>query len=1328
LDASPLETIAQKGRAVGSLQSAHKRFVIAMREPWQLPDDKIELPVPEPIQGNPPTLNIFSTLLPPIMMGVVVYIYSRMSPEADIRLMILMPMMSLAFPIGNLVNYFFQKKDFKKKLAIREQNYRKALNKMREKLDELAHQQRSILEREYPVLPKLALLAIGQSSRRRLWWRRPSDSDFLSLRMGTGLDLPSFSVSLPRINDQNEPLAPLAAAFVTEYREISKIPSLMNLAQAGSIAIAGKSGSGEFSLARRMIMDVILNHSPQDVQVVVLADTREARERWEWLKWAPHTRAIKQGETLRRLAFTPAAIDKCLEYLDSEFNQRFNAEPGSKKRRSEPKAAIVVILDDEGSLRQSGDVKQLAADGHEVGIYTIFAGGKHWPRECRARIDVTDNEFVYMETWTGEKNGRRVKGSIDPASLADCERFARGISGLELSSGKGDSSLPESVRLFELLDAPLLSPELVKQNWQRLRSDDEFLRFSFGFRPGRKGLEEVELNLLPEDLGGIGAYHTILVGTTGSGKSEFMKSLVLSAAFRYSPEHLNFFVLDFKGGAAFTVLKDLPHVVGVVTNLGPQLVERGLSAMEAEIERRQKMFAEAGVQNIWGYNARQAGRTMPQLLLLLDEFARGIEEFPRLPDMLDRLVRQGRSLGMYLLLANQDVNSAVDKLLNNVGWRIALKVARQEEMHIVEDRMLPIARRAGQGYLKSSISDAVEFQAAYSGFPVQEAQVEEVLEAFKIFQVENDGRWQLIHSSARQSKAEEVKRNIPIEQDQLVSVMKTTALEIEPARPIYLDPLDEQISLEHVFEESALQRVFADDWSVESAGRNRMFAPVGFLDSPKECLQEEMEIDFEGQDGHLWIVGAPGSGKAMTVETILFSLALTHTPEEVWFYILEYGAGQLLKFESLPHTGAVLRSTDPEERLDKLLNFLDEEMDRRTAQTGSDLSSAPKGPAIFLVINNFAEMRSNYADHADRISRYARDGKAVGLHLIITTNRRIELGRLLIARRIVLRLANRDEYMDAVGKSMPLPAINAEGRGLWVVDQRIVECQIAQPKIYYENKTAYEDSRMIFNEMRKKWKGTGPRIIRVLPSSIPLEELLDQTLARNLIGLPIPVGLSFETQELICPQLLKEFPRWLVLGPPRSGKSNFLACVCQSILAQEHAEWKIYYFSLRRSPLEGVDTEQIQVIKTVDTAIQIFNEISAVAEKPADQAEETGKTLLLIDDLGGAFEPGKDALVTALNNMALKTATRENIFVIAAGMADELRSSQMSSMFVRGLKQGRTGVILSKDSNDMDWFGGQIPLQYRRMDLPTGRGFWITGGKATYLQTPLIGNFESEEE
>lgn len=1294
-------------------------YQIKPREPWELPNQTEEIPAPPRPPQAPGELNMLGLFLPPVLIliaygGIMAMMSASGSSSSNSWFFLIMPLVSIVMPAANYITHKQQVKKYREAMQVREQNYRRELAKTRTRLDALAKQQREALDREYPLLPRLAQTGLGVSHQKRLWWRRMADRDFLSLRMGTGIGPASFKVNPPKSYDPDDPLVPLANGLAEEYQKVSDIPLLLDLPKVGSVGLEDRGEGAIYGFARRLILDIIVHHSPQDIQIVALADTPQAQDRWSWLKWAPHTRAIYQGESVRRLAVNPQAIDKTVEWLIDEFENRRKSEPGVRKRVA--KTAIFVLLDDSGDIRRTEDIRQLTELGREADIYLMFVGGRNWPRECRAKINVTKDEFKYTETFAGEDGGKRLRGQVEPASQLDCERVARSLAGWEISGGGGGSALPETVRLSELVDHNEITLEGLKQNWTRSRDRDELLQFPFGLRSGRKGLEPVILNLLPRksESDGFDAYHTILVGTTGSGKSEFMKTLALSAAWKYSPRLLNFFFMDFKGGATFNVLKDLPHVVGVVTNLGPQLVERGLDALEAEFKRRQKRFAE--LANIWAYNEKYPQTPVPHLMLLLDEFALGMRDFQRLPAMLDTLVRSGRSLGVYLLLANQEVNPAVDRLLNNVGWHILLKVTRQEEMHII-DRSLPKVELTGQGYLHSSKGDIYEFQAAYAGFPISDRE-ESVEETFHIYQVGDDGKWQSIFTNTRRQSAAEQDQNRPVEQDRLISLMKELSREVEAAPPIYLEPLEKNIPLEAVLQESGIQRAFENGKWNRKAERARLVAPIGYTDSTEACIQEPLTVDFEDQDGHLWIIGGPASGKSMSLETTLLSLALTNMPEEAQFYILEFSAeGRLKAFQSLPHCGVVITPKDPPELMDRLFRFLDDEMNRRAEKKERGKKGQPRNADIFLTIHDFNELRSAYPDHIDRLTPLI-NGKAMGIHLIVSTNRRIELpNKLSIARKLVLRLTNRDDYSDAIGGRVVVPAVQAEGRGLWA-DGKPLECQIAQPIVSLDAGDSQMDSDEVCQTLTKKWRGDSAFQIRILPAEIPLNALMEQTASfkNGENDLLIPLGLSFETAQPITIDLLREIPRWLVLGPPRSGKSNFLACLANVVSIQQPDRWDIRYISTRRPAPSGLNKDMMQLATTSAEAVKTINELMETFEHTARLEK---RVLLLFDDLGAAFEPGRETFSTALNNLALKTSSRDDVIIAGAGLPDELRPQQMMSKLVQNLKTSKNGIGLSRDTNDVELLGYTVPFQYRRMELPPGRGFWVSGNKAMLIHTPL---------
>lgn len=1292
-----------------------RTYVIKPREPWELPTPTEEIPAPPRLPQAPGELNLISMFVSPVLMVVIygiMFVFSSNIPP----IFFVMPLLMLAQPVGSIISHKNQVKKHREVMQAREQNYRRELAKTRTRLEALAKQQREALGREYPLLPRLVQTGLGISHQKRLWWRRMADPDFLSLRMGTGNGPASFKVNPPKSYDPDDPLVPLANELAKEFREVSEIPLLLDLLKVGSVGLEDRGGGEIYGFARRLILDILVHHSPQDVQIVALADTPQAQDRWKWLKWAPHTRAIYQGESLHRLAFTPQVIDKTVEWLIDEFEDRRKSEPGVRKRAA--KTAIFVLLDDSGDIRRTEDIRRLTESGRDADIYLMFIGGRNWPRECRAKINISSDEFKYTETFAGEDGGKRLRGQVEPASLLDCERVARSLASWEISGGGGSSALPETVRLSELVDRNEIKLEGLKQNWMSSRDRDELLQFPFGLRSGRKGLEPVSLNLLPDDdeFKGVGAYHTILVGTTGSGKSEFMKTLALSAAWKYSPRLLNFFFMDFKGGAAFNMLKDLPHVVGVVTNLSPQLVERGLDALQAEFGRRQKLFAEAAVSDIWSYNEKFFQTPIPHLMLMLDEFARGMSDFQRLPEMLDKLVRIGRSLGVYLLLANQDVNSAVDRLLNNVGWHIALKVARQEEMYVI-DRSLPKVERTGQGYLHSIKGDIYEFQAAYAGSTVGDPE-ENTEQTFRIYQVGDDGKWQSIFTNARRQSAAEKDWNRPTEQDHLITLMKEISSEVEAAPPIYLEPLEKNISLESVLQESGIQRAFENGKWNRKAERARLVAPIGYTDSTEACIQESLTVDFEDQDGHLWVIGGPASGKSMSLETTLLSLALTNTPEEAQFYILEFSAeGRLKAFQTLPHCGAVITSKDPPELMDRLFRYLDEEMNRRSDKKGRGKKGQSRDVDIFLIIHDFNEFKTAHPDHSDRLIPLIKS-KAMGIHLVVSTNRRIELpNKMAIARKVILRLTTREDYSDAVGGRMtiPIPAVSAEGRGLWV-DGKPLECQIAQPMVSLDGGDSQTDLDEACQMLTQKWRGDLAHQIRILPAEISLNELLKQTASSTEDGLLIPIGLSFETAQLVTVDLLRELPRWLILGPPRSGKSNFLACLANAVSIQQPGQWDIRYISPRRPAPSGLNKDSVQIHTSLGEAVKTINELVETFEHAARLEK---RVLLLLDDLGAAFEQGRESFSTALTTLALKSSSRDDVIIAGAGYPDELRPQQMMSKLVQSLKTSKNGIGFSRDSNDVELLGYTVPLHYRRIELPPGRGFWVSGNKAMLIHTPL---------
>jgi len=1313
------------------LRSAKLSYVPGVREPFRLPVEKVQLPPPEPNPSAPPSFNWLTSLFPPLLIVGSMVAMVNLMPGMNSAFMIPMMIMSMGFPIANIIGLVVQKKNYKKSIQERERKYRDRLEKERARLLYMAQIQRQVMEDEYPDAKKMEEFAIWGGENPRLWWRRPQDTDYLALRIGQGFGNASFSVIPPNINDPFDPITSYALQLVQDFEKISNLPFLIDLKRVGSVGVMGPDDHLVYTIAYRMVLDILIHHSPQEVLLSLLTDLDDWATHWEWLKWTPHTRALNPAFKMRFIAFRQGTISDFLDWLTSEFKQRL--ERSNHFNSAIDTIPIITVIDDRGKIRQHPGLSLILERGWEVGIFLIFIGGHQLPR-VRAKVDIAENgQFRYVETWEG---GTYFQAQADLVERNKMEAAARSLSRIDLMGDKNSVALPEGMRLSQLIHADLFSPQSVKRNWSLPRSDRELLQFPVGVKVSRDGLEALMINLLPAERGGNDAYHSILIGTTGSGKSEFMKSLVLSAAYKYSPRVLNFFFLDFKGGAAFSVLSELPHVIGIVTNLMPELVERGLDALENEIGRRQEKFAQASVQNIWDYNKISSSEPFSHVLLLLDEFAKGLVDFPRLKMILELLVRQGRSLGMYLILANQDVNPAVDSLLNNTGWRIVLKVARQEEMHII-DKTLPPARRAGQGYLRSLNGDIFEFQAGYAGLPVQTSSNTQVDE-FKVFQVEGDGHLrQILHHNQVAQDATPAPFEVIKEEVQFISLMKDASIEmgIEKARPIYLDPLPTEILLSDVLQVANGYRLFCEEhWRNERNTKAYLTIPVGYLDQPKGCQQIPLLINFTEQDGHLWIVGSPGSGKSAVLRTLLTSLAFTHNPEEVNIYILEFGAGELRSFEELPHTGSLIRISE-QERLERLFRFLDDQISIRTnseivyedaSEKMDEESTLPDTsiPQIFLVINNFAELRSAFPDSIERISRFVRDGKAAGIHLIVTTNRGTELPRSIssnIARRLVLQMAAREEYLEVTQKMVSALTVRSPGRGYWVNDD-VLECQVALMKEASKSGVSNHNiKRDPIKLMKQSWKGAAPQTINVIPTVTKLSDALASTEEEISHQTRIPIGIQYENLTIATVDILDELPHWLVVGPRQCGKTNFLASLTMSLLHSDQGNWDVKIFLLRRSPLAHL-AELDRRVAIFSTADDIIRETLSIVETINTQSDDSKKLLLLVDDLGIAFDASRMKLREAFDALALKIRDRNDIYLVASGLPDELRTG-IATPIIKLLRQSNTGIVFSTDPMVLEWLG-VLPgfvAPFRKMELPPGRGFFVSK-KARLVQTFLVDN------
>ena len=278
--------------------------------------------------------------------------------------------------------------------------------------------ERALLEQEYPPAPTLLQIAMARGRNPRLWWRRAYDPDFLALRVGNGLRPLSFQITPPRYINQADPLKEKAEELAHSFRTLRDAPLLVDIKQAGSLEVSTRRPEDAYPIARRMLVDLLTHHSPEDVRVVVLSDSADATERWGWLKWAPHSMAVGVETGERNLYFTEDQSLGFLKGIKTEYSTRLEKKKQvMMQEKVVYQPAYIIIVDNSGKLRQLPDISQLAARGFEVSIHLLFIGSTLTPAACRSRLSVTTPPaFRYVETWAARANRVSLKVRSKPSA------------------------------------------------------------------------------------------------------------------------------------------------------------------------------------------------------------------------------------------------------------------------------------------------------------------------------------------------------------------------------------------------------------------------------------------------------------------------------------------------------------------------------------------------------------------------------------------------------------------------------------------------------------------------------------------------------------------------------------------------------------------------------------------------------------------------------------------------------------------------------------------------------------------------------------------------
>lgn len=1236
---------------------------------------KFRIPSP-PSQADRRPLPIVMALAPLVLAGVMVYALGNF----------LFLGFALLSPIMIIGNYVTDRKHGRKTYSQRLEEYRERTASLGAEARQALHAEEALRRTDCPDPAAALLTATGP--RSRLWERRRDDPDYLLLRVGTG-DLPSQVVLDDPTREEHKRSVTWTAVDV---------PVTVSLRERGVLGIAGP-GPTPRALARWVLAQISVLQSPNDVQTYVLTDAA-GRASWQWVRWLPHARPADEPHSSVLFGSDSDTVSARISELAAVVTARVKAmRDSSVAAFAEPD--IVVVLDGARRLRQQPGVIQILKEGPSVGVYAVCldADERMLPAECAAVVAVNPAGGVRVRQ-TGEEPVDNVRP--EAVTAAWCERVARGLAPLrDVSSEEEDAALPATCRLLDVMRLEPPAPDAISAQW---RAGGRTTKALLGI-----SLDGPHAIDLARD-----GPHGLVAGTTGSGKSELLQTLVASLAVANRPDAMVFVLVDYKGGSAFKDCVDLPHTAGMVTDLDAHLVERALESIAAELRRRERLLADAGAPDIDSYlkvaGANRGLPPLPRLLIVIDEFASLVRELPDFVTGLVDLARRGRSLGIHLILATQRPSGVVSpEIRANTDLRIALRVTDGGESSDVIDA--PDAGRIGKatpgrGYIRCGSSALVPVQTARVGgrrpgvTPVASSKP-------WVARLDPARLGYPMPAPPERVVAEEEVTDLAILVEAIVKAAQVLGIPAQPSP--WLPPLPEHLVLEDLPEPAPSGKL----------------APVayGLDDRPADQQQRPACLDF-ATFGHLFAVGGPRTGRSQILRTIAGSIGRTHSAADVQLYGIDCGNGALLAVSELPHCGAVVRNTQTE-RAVRLINRLTAEMQRRVellsehgfADLGEQRAAVAveqRLPHLVVLIDRWESFTISLGEIdngalTDEIYRLLREGASVGLHLVVTGDRSLLSGRMstLTDAKLVFRLPDRTDF-SMIGIN-PRKVSDSMQPGRALRAESGVESQVA---LLVPDATGQAQASALTRiaERARERDGELPAALRpfrvdVLPARLGFEQAWELREPATVDGsMWALVGVGGDTLRAYGPQLATGTPGFVVAGPPSSGRSTVLLAMARSL---RHAGIGVVAVAPRPSPLRALGDD--------DSTVVLTGPGLATDELTAALADAGERAVVLIDDA----ELLRDC--EAVNGLLalLRAGSGSGRALVIAGDADGLGAG-FAGWLVE-MKKARRGLLLSPQSlTDGDLVGVRVPRNIVGQAVQPGRGLLHLGhGELITVQVPV---------
>ena len=1032
----------------------------------------------------------------------------------------------------------YQNKQRKQKEELRQKKYLEYIETKRQKIQAEMKIQRQILIDNY--LPLSAIKEIIYNKKRNLWERELEQDDFLDLRLGVGSTELKGNISFPEehfsLEDDN--LLQEVYKLGAESRTLENVPISISFVKNNISAIIG-TAKNKKQFLEGLILQMITFHSYEDLKIVILTNEQNASN-WEYLKISPH--CWSNDKTTRYFASNLDEAKEISLILEKEFQARkFKEVNGKMEVNSNDyhrlKPYFVIFTDDYKTLRDLDILKDVCETETNYGYSLIVISPRliNIPNECKTFISIGDKISGVFENELVSNKQKEFIADFDPTlNIYECCKI---LANIPIDIAKENRSLPQGITFLEMYNVGMVEQLNVLNRWKQ-NDPTKSLQASVGVDKSR---ELFKLDLHEKAHGP----HGLIAGMTGSGKSEFIITYVLSMALNYHPYEVSFVLIDYKGGGLAGVFQNketgmkLPHLAGTITNLDTVEMNRSLASIQSELRKRQRMFNEArdkldeSTIDIYKYQSLYrkglVDKPISHLFIISDEFAELKDQRPEFMDQLISTARIGRSLGVHLILATQKPSGVVnDQIWSNSKFRVCLKVQdKSDSMDMIKVPDAASLKNPGRFYLQVGYNELFALgQAAWAGaqyYPTEKRK-KKVDQSINI--IDNVGNT----IKSLDSKNNEVV--VASKGEEITNIIKYIVDEAK----------NENISIPQLWLDRIPNVIYVDKLKQKysyTVSKNVINPIIGEYDDPDNQKQNILTLPLS-QDGNTIIYGSAGSGKELMLTSIIYSCLTSHDSKEINFYILDFGAETLTMFKNALHVGEVILSTEAE-KINNLFKMLQEIIDNRKKlfvdYNGSyDFYINHGGkqiPILVIVINNVEAFLETYSEYEDLLNQLTRDCLKYGVVFLFSTSGTNTIRYRLrqnFKQNVVLQFNDASDYSSILPNVRRKEPSKVYGRGLISLDN-IYEFQTAYP---YAEEKMIDYIKVVSQKLNAICDFKAKRI-PILPEIVNFDSV------RELLGdlTTIPVGITKETLEIARINLESSY-MYTITGDDISTEPEFL--------------------------------------------------------------------------------------------------------------------------------------------------------------------------------------------